>query len=73
MKVLFGTGAIRLNDETDETERVGGIEWTIKDGIVYNAAKLRADVREMVRAQKAERGLPDGIMPVATKNLTTGK
>ena len=71
MKTLFGTGAIRLNDETGETERVGGVEWTIKDGIVYDAAKLRADVREMVRAQNAERGLPDGIMPVATKDLTT--
>jgi hypothetical protein len=73
MKTLFGTGAIRLNDETGETERVGGVDWTIKDGIIYDAAKLRADVREMVRAQKAERGLPDGIMPVATKDLTSGQ
>ncbi|WP_417625052.1 amidohydrolase family protein [Paremcibacter congregatus] len=70
LKVLFGTGTIRLNDVTGETERVGGIEWTIKDGIVYNAAQLRADVRKMVKAQKNERGIPEGIMPVATRDMT---
>jgi imidazolonepropionase-like amidohydrolase len=55
LKVLYGTGATRLNDETGEVERVGGIKWTIKDGIVYDAKQLLADVREMVRQQKAER------------------
>ena len=73
LKVLFGTGTIRLNDETGETERVGGIEWTIKDGIVFDAAKLREDVREIVRAEKAARGLPDGPMPVATRDRTGEK
>ncbi len=55
LKVLYGTGAVRLNDETGEVERVGGIEYTIKDGIVYDAKRLLADVREMVRQAKAER------------------
>jgi imidazolonepropionase-like amidohydrolase len=49
IKVLFGTGAVRLNDKTGKVERVGGIKYTIKDGIVYDARKLLADVAEMVR------------------------
>ena len=52
-KVLYGTGALRLNDETDEMERVGGVEYTIKDGIVYDAEKLLEDVRQMVDEQEA--------------------
>jgi imidazolonepropionase-like amidohydrolase len=55
-KVLYGTGAVRLNDETGLPERTVGIRYTIKDGIVYDAEKLRADVRKMVIDQKAERG-----------------
>jgi imidazolonepropionase-like amidohydrolase len=57
LKVLYGTGAVKLNDETGEVERVGGIKYTIKDGIVYDAKKLLADVREMVRKQKQARGV----------------
>src|SRR6185295_18339614 len=34
LKVLFGTGAVRLNDKTGRAERVGGVKYTIKDGIV---------------------------------------
>ncbi len=56
LKVLYGTGAIRLNDD-NEPERVGGIKYTIKDGIVYDARQLLEDVAEMVRAQKVERGM----------------
>jgi len=52
LKVLYGTGAVRLNRETGEVERVGGIKYTIKDGIVYDATKLLADVRRMVREAK---------------------
>ena len=57
LKVLYGTGAVRLNDETGVAERVGGVLWTIKDGIAYDAKELLADVREMVAAQKRERGI----------------
>ena len=52
-KVLFGNGAIKLNDETGEPERVGGIKWTIKDGIIYDAKQMLADVAEMVKEQKS--------------------
>jgi imidazolonepropionase-like amidohydrolase len=54
-KVLYGTGAVRLNDETRQVERVGGVKWTIKDGIVYDAKQLLADVEAMVEKQKRER------------------
>jgi len=57
LKVLYGTGAIRLNDETGEVERVGGVKYTIKDGIVYDAKQLLRDVEEMVNDQKRERGI----------------
>ncbi|MGH9318954.1 MAG: amidohydrolase family protein, partial [Vicinamibacteria bacterium] len=54
-KVLYGTGTVRLNDATGKVERVGGIKYTIKDGIVYDARKLLADVAKMVEEQKQER------------------
>jgi Amidohydrolase family len=60
LKVLYGTGAVRLNDETGKVERVGGIKYTIKDGIVYDAKQLLADVREMVRKAKQARVTSDG-------------
>jgi imidazolonepropionase-like amidohydrolase len=55
LKVLYGTGAVKLNDRTGKVERVGGIKYTIKDGIVYDARKLLADVAAMVEKQKRER------------------
>jgi imidazolonepropionase-like amidohydrolase len=57
LKVLYGTGAVKLNDQTGQVERVGGIRYTIKDGIVYDAKKLLEDVREMVKKAKQERGI----------------
>ena len=59
LKVLYGNGAPKLNDETGETERVGGIKYTIKDGIIYDAQRMLADVREMVRAAKAQLATED--------------
>jgi len=53
LKVLYPTGWMRLNDATGKTERVGGIEYTIKDGIVFDSKKLLGDVAEMVAKQKA--------------------
>jgi hypothetical protein len=54
-KVLYGTGAVRINDRTARPERVGGVKFTIKDGIVYDAKQLLADVAAMVELQKRER------------------
>ena len=52
LKVLYGTGHVKLDPETGEVGRVGGVKYTIKDGIIYDARKLLADVREMVRKAK---------------------
>jgi hypothetical protein len=52
LKTLNGIGHVRLNEATDEVERVGGVRWTIKDGIVYDAKQLLADVAAMVDEQE---------------------
>jgi len=52
LKVLYGTGTIRIN-ENNEPIRVGGVKYTVKDGIVYDAKKLLQDVRTMVDGHKA--------------------
>ncbi len=53
-KVLYGTGAIKLNDQTNQVERVGGIKYTIKDGIIYDAKKLLSDVEKIVETAKKQ-------------------
>ena len=53
LKVLYGTGAIKLNDKTGQFEKVGGVKYTIKDGIVYDSKKLLADVAAMVERARA--------------------
>jgi predicted amidohydrolase YtcJ len=52
LKTLYGTGHLRLNEATQQAERVGGVRWTVKDGIVYDARALLADVAQMVEAQR---------------------
>ncbi|MFN8579967.1 MAG: hypothetical protein U0163_03185 [Gemmatimonadaceae bacterium] len=64
LKTLYGTGFLRLNDKTGKVERVGGIRWTVKDGIIYDDRKLLEDVAKMVDKQKRERGIQR--LPVAT-------
>jgi len=54
LKVLYGTGHIRLGED-GKVHRVGGVEYTIKDGIVFDAKQLLADVRKMVADEKAKR------------------
>ena len=55
LQVLYGTGAIKLT-EKNEVVRVGGVRYTIKDGIVYDAKKLLDDVKKIVEAEKAKAG-----------------
>lgn len=55
LKLLYGTGHTKLNYETGAIERVGGVRWTIKDGIVYDAPALLESVAAMVEAQEAAR------------------
>jgi hypothetical protein len=51
LKVLYGTGAIKLT-EHNEVVRVGGVKYTIKDGIIYDSKKLLEEVRDMVQTAK---------------------
>jgi hypothetical protein len=55
LKVLYGTGAVKLN-ENNQPVRAGGVKYTIKDGIVYDAKQLLADVRQIVEEAKAAEG-----------------
>ncbi len=55
LKVLYGIGAVRLN-EANQVVRVGGIKYTIKDGVIYDAPALLAEVRAMVREAKDREG-----------------
>jgi imidazolonepropionase-like amidohydrolase len=63
LKVLYATGALKLNDRTGKPEQVGSVKWTIKDGIVYDAQKLMADVAKMVDDQRRQRPATDAIRP----------
>jgi imidazolonepropionase-like amidohydrolase len=51
LKVLYGTGAIKLTDD-NKVVRVGGVKYTIKDGIIYDAKALLLEVKQMVDAEK---------------------
>jgi imidazolonepropionase-like amidohydrolase len=55
LKVLYGTGALTLSNDNKPT-RTGGVKYTIKDGIIYEAKKLLEDVRHIVAKAKQERG-----------------
>jgi hypothetical protein len=55
LQCLYGTGAIVLN-EKNEVTRKGGVKYTIKDGIIYDAKKLLADVKKIVDEEKKKTG-----------------
>jgi predicted amidohydrolase YtcJ len=55
LQVLYGTGAIRL-DANNKAIRGGGVKYTIKDGIVYDAKKMLADVKKIVDDEKSKAG-----------------
>jgi hypothetical protein len=50
-KVLYGTGTLRLDDH-GQVRRVGGVRWVVKDGVVYDAPALLAEVAGMVAEAK---------------------
>jgi hypothetical protein len=53
LKVLYPTGVDQvINGKEVHT---GGVQWTIKDGIPYNAPALLADVKEIVRQARASK------------------
>ncbi|HEY0970757.1 MAG TPA: amidohydrolase [Gemmatimonadales bacterium] len=70
-KLLYGTGHLKL-DESGQPVRVGGVKYTIKDGIVYDAKELLADVARMVDEAKRAPVAPvtsPGLEPAAEAHL----
>ncbi len=55
LQYLYGTGAVYLTNNNEIT-RKGGVKYTIKDGIVYDAKKLLADVKQLVDEEKKKTG-----------------
>ncbi len=55
LQVLYGVGAIKLMDD-NSVKRVGGIKYTIKDGIIYDAKRLLSDAKKIVDEEKAKAG-----------------
>lgn len=55
-KELYGTGHFKLNDH-NQPVREGGVNYTIKDGIVYHAPTLLKDVRAIVKKAKEQKPL----------------
>jgi hypothetical protein len=53
--VLYGTGHFRL-DDANRPARVGGVRYTIKGGVVYDAAELLSDVRAIVSEARGSQG-----------------
>jgi imidazolonepropionase-like amidohydrolase len=58
LKTLYGTRALRLDDRTGKLARVGGVRYTIKDGIIYDAPILLKQVAAMVKAERARLSAP---------------
>ncbi|HEY6643355.1 MAG TPA: amidohydrolase family protein [Povalibacter sp.] len=54
-KVLYGTGSIKLMDD-GSVQRIGGVKYTIKEGVIFDAKKLLADAKAIVDAEKARTG-----------------
>ncbi|MES2774194.1 MAG: amidohydrolase family protein [Bacteroidota bacterium] len=55
LQSLYGTGAIKVTAD-NKIIRSGGVSYTIKNGIVYDAKKLLADVKKMVEDEKKKTG-----------------
>lgn len=53
MKFLYPTGTLDMVD--GKIVKRGGVQWTIKDGIVYHAPTLLEDVKKLVTAARQNR------------------
>ncbi|RAV30747.1 amidohydrolase family protein [Sinomicrobium soli] len=51
---LYGTGAIKLTED-NKVVRVGGVKYTVKDGIIYDAKQLLEDVKDIVANSKVKK------------------
>ncbi len=69
LKVLYATGHVKLDPETNRPVHVGGVDYVVKNGVVYEGAKLREDIKAMVAAEKERRGVAPGPMPIVDFEL----
>ena len=51
-KVLYGIGHLRYNADTGQTERTGGIKYTLRGGVVIDAVQMREEIKKMVQEVK---------------------
>ncbi len=68
IKTLYATGHIKL-DQQGEVVRVGGIDTIIRNGVVYDGAKLRADIQSDVLRAKQSVGVKTGPMSIVDFDL----
>ncbi len=52
LKVLYGTGHLRYNPQAGRTERIGGVKYTIRGGVVFDAVQMREQIKKMVAGAK---------------------
>jgi len=62
LKVLYGTGAVMLDDNNSPI-RSKGIIYTIKDGIIFDSKALLNDVRIMVASSRKNNGISGIVQP----------
>jgi len=52
-KTLYATGHVKLND-VNKPVRVGGVKYTVKNGIIFDAKLLLEDVKKLVQLEKGK-------------------
>ncbi len=68
LKTLYATGHIKLND-AGKPIRTKGIVKIIRDGVVYDGAKLRENIQAEVKAAKLAAGIAEGPMDIVDFDL----
>ncbi len=63
LKVLYATGHIKLSED-NKPVRAGGVDYVIKNGVVYDGAQLRESIKDIVKTAKDEKGIAPGPMPI---------
>ena len=70
LKTLYATGHIKLDPATNKPARVGGVDFVVRNGVVYDGARLREEIRAMVAAEKERLGVAQGPMPIVDFELS---
>ena len=55
-KIMYGNGIQSYSTDDGKVVPRGGVRWTIKDGIVFDAKSLLRDVEDYVSKMKEEKG-----------------